>query len=553
LSSAEAMVEVLLPPSVGNLDELKEVYKGSTVSFTAPVSGYGTFNYQWLKNGVNIPGATGNTLVLANVTIPDSGSYSLNVGSEGGALYSNPMNFRVLTDAIELQDNFLESVQLSEANGKYRGASVGATSEADEPPHGDRAASASVWMKWRAPGSGIATFDTKGSNFDTTLAVYTGETFETLQVRAADADLGGYLTSKVRFNAVEGQVYHVAVDGFNGATGDVVLNWQLEVTAAVLPVITVQPQPTTGVVGFSAEFVVSLEVETSDIGYAWYKDGQLLAGETTKRLVFEEVKTSDAGVYAVQVTSGAESIVSDGARLLIQFEEDAPNTEVNTKLDLGSFLTPGPVGGDTGDKEIEIVFGGPDLLPRLIAKLRKIEKKPGEFSFTGATVYNTTGAAKDPGEPNHAGNTGGASAWTTFTPTEEGTAKLSTENSDFDTVLAIYKVGSGSGWDALEEVGSDDNSGEDGQDSEVIFDVEEGVTYFVAVDGAGGETGTVQLNHELSQTPVIDSATESADGLLNGTVTLEVTASNPLADAELSYQWRRDGNLIDGATSATLD
>ena len=39
------------------------------------------------------------------------------------------------------------------------------------------------------------------------------------------------------------------------------------------------------------------------------------------------------------------------------------------------------------------------------------------------------------------------------------TAKLSTENSDFDTVLAIYKVGEGEGWDALEEVASDDNGG----------------------------------------------------------------------------------------------
>ena len=61
----------------------------------------------------------------------------------------------------------------------------------------------------------------------------------------------------------------------------------------------------------------------------------------------------------------------------------------------------------------------------------------------------------------------------------------------------------------LEEVASDDNGG-DGEDSEVVFDVEEGVTYLVTVDGGGGETGTVQLNHELSQAPVIDSITENA-------------------------------------------
>ena len=53
-TSSSAAVEVLLPPSVGELDALKEVDPGSTVTLTVPVSGLGTFNYQWLKNGVNI-------------------------------------------------------------------------------------------------------------------------------------------------------------------------------------------------------------------------------------------------------------------------------------------------------------------------------------------------------------------------------------------------------------------------------------------------------------------------------------------------------------------
>ena len=78
------------------------------------------------------------------------------------------------------------------------------------------------------------------------------------------------------------------------------------------------------------------------------------------------------------------------------------------------------------------------------------------------------------------------------------------------------------------------------------------VTYLVAVDGVGGETGTVQLNHELSQAPVIDSITENADGLLDGTVKLEVQASSPLADADLTYKWRRDGNIIDGINGEVL-
>ena len=554
LSSGEADLEVLLPPSVGDLDALKEVYKGTTVTLTAPVSGYGTFNFQWLKNGVNISGATEQTLFLPSVILADSGSYSLNVGSEGGALYSNSMNFRVIADLIDLQDEFVDSVELSGLSGSVRGSNVGATAVDNEPAHGGRTASTSVWARWEAPGSGIVTFDTKGSAFDTTLAVYTGESLESLTLRGADADSGGYLTSQLRINASESEIYYIAVDGFNGSTGDVLLSWTLLETDAVLPVITQQPQPTTGITGKSAELNVSLEVETDEILYAWYKDGEQIFGEISKRLILEQLEISDAGLYYVAVTSGDEEVISEEVPLVIQFTEDAPETEVNTKLDLGAFFGGGDTGddGDTGDKRNDPILGGPGLLPRLIAKLRDIEKKPGEFSFSGATVYTTTGAAKDPGEPNHAGNTGGASAWTTFTPDEEGSAKLSTENSDFDTVLAIYKVGSGSGWDALEEVASDDNSGGDGEDSEVVFNIEAGVTYLVAVDGAGGDTGTVQLNHEVSQAPVIDSVTESADGLLNGNVLLEVVASTPLADVDLTYQWRRDGNLIDGAIGAIL-
>ena len=253
------------------------------------------------------------------------------------------------------------------------------------------------------------------------------------------------------------------------------------------------------------------------------------------------------------MTSGGESVVSEVAQLTINLIKDAPEVEVSTKLDLGVFVTgDAGDGNDVGGKLNEPILGGPDLLPRLIAKLRRLQKERGEFSFTGSTVYNTTGAAKDPGEPNHAGTTGGASAWTTFTPDESGTAKINTDNSDFNTVLAIYKVGSGTGWDAIDEVASNNDGGGDGQDSEVVFTADKGVTYLVAVDGVGGETGTVQLNHELANAPKLDSVTESADGLLAGAVALEVVASNPLADTDLTYQWRRDGNLIDGATTSKL-
>ena len=128
----------------------------------------------------------------------------------------------------------------------------------------------------------------------------------------------------------------------------------------------------------------------------------------------------------------------------------------------------------------------------------------------------------------------------------------STENSDFDTVLAIYSISSGSGWDSLEEVASDDNSGTDGQDSEVVFEASKDTVYLVAVEGAAGERGTVQLNQELAQKPEITSLSNDASVILGGTATLQVEASNPLANASLSYQWYQDGVAITGAVESSL-
>src|SRR5258706_9153822 len=49
--------------------------------------------------------------------------------------------------------------------------------------------------------NGVATLHTRGSTFDTVLAVYQGSSLGSLVAVAADDDSGGNLTSEVRFNA----------------------------------------------------------------------------------------------------------------------------------------------------------------------------------------------------------------------------------------------------------------------------------------------------------------------------------------------------------------
>src|SRR5207302_6942049 len=99
------------------------------------------------------------------------------------------------------------------------GTNVGATREPGEPDHGGKHGSNSVWYVWNPPATGIATFTTSGSTFDTLLGVYTGTALTNLTAVARDEDSGGYVTSAARFNASARVNYYIAVDGFGGAQG----------------------------------------------------------------------------------------------------------------------------------------------------------------------------------------------------------------------------------------------------------------------------------------------------------------------------------------------
>jgi hypothetical protein len=110
------------------------------------------------------------------------------------------------------------------------GTNVEATTKPDEPDHAGNLGGHSVWWRWTAPESGGVTMDTCASNFDTTLAVYTGSSLPFLADVASNDD-GCGVGSSVAFAATAGQDYEIAVDGFDEDVGDIGL------------AIAVQPPP----------------------------------------------------------------------------------------------------------------------------------------------------------------------------------------------------------------------------------------------------------------------------------------------------------------------
>ena len=72
---------------------------GASATFSVFASGLGN-TYQWRKNGVVIPAATGPIFTLDNLWTSDAGDYSVSVSNSGGFLFSNPAPLVVtVTDA----------------------------------------------------------------------------------------------------------------------------------------------------------------------------------------------------------------------------------------------------------------------------------------------------------------------------------------------------------------------------------------------------------------------------------------------------------------------
>lgn len=130
------------------------------------------------------------------------------------------------TNDIPANDAFANATLLT-TNGSVLATNLLASKEPGEPKHDGNNGGHSLWWKWTAPSNGAVVINTDNSTFNTVLAVYTGTTVSNLTQIAADDDENtsqGQLTSQVRFQAIAGTQYEIAVDGKGGATGIVQLN-----------------------------------------------------------------------------------------------------------------------------------------------------------------------------------------------------------------------------------------------------------------------------------------------------------------------------------------
>src|SRR5439155_60285 len=195
-------------------DTLLAVYTGSSISTLTRVASNDDISGGTLQSRVSFSAAAGTVYRVA-VDGYGGASGSISLAWSLGAASSAPAN-----------DLFVNAQTLSGASGAVTGSNANATKESGEPNHAGNAGGHSLWYYWTAPTTDPATIQTVGSAFDTLLAVYTGSAVNALSAVASNDNIDtGNLQSRVTFTPVAGTVYRIAVDGFNGASGNLSLAW----------------------------------------------------------------------------------------------------------------------------------------------------------------------------------------------------------------------------------------------------------------------------------------------------------------------------------------
>ncbi len=191
----------------------------------------------------------------------------------------------------------------------------------------------------------------------------------------------------------------------------------------------------------------------------------------------------------------------------------------------------------------------------------------GAVVTNGSTAnYNATA---DPGEPAHAGRSASRSVWWKWTAAKTGQVRLSTAGSTaldpggdlsnpvgMNTLLAVY---TGTAPGGLTPVASNDdaNAGAFILTSEIVFNVQAGTQYQIAVDGKepqftvnGGPNpgvGIVKLALEFNELPTVSVGASPTAITLGQSVTLNAIASDP--DGTISNVQFYDGGTFIGSDS----
>jgi|GEM_PF-5891915 len=253
-------------PVITQQPESLAVCDGGSASFTVYASGEG-LSYQWRKNGQDIDGAQNHTLNLTAVTDADEADYDVVVENTYGSVTSDPAALSVDAGPVISQDPENQDV----CTGADVVLTVTASTLVGELSY--------AWYKDSLPVDG-------------------GDSVSLILNDIATDDAGSY---------------HVSVTSDCGslASDPAVLN----VDAG--PIVTEQPENLSACAGDEVTISVTAVTQVGELTYEWYLDDELIDGAEDPSLILASAAMEDAGEYYAIITSDCGSTPSASAVLTV--------------------------------------------------------------------------------------------------------------------------------------------------------------------------------------------------------------------------------------------
>lgn len=251
---------------------------GDTVTFSVTVAGTGPFSYQWRKGVSDLDGATESTLVLADLTQTDEGTYSVAVTNDVNEAISAGAVLTVTAGAPVIVG--LTPPQL-----------VGINTE--------------VTLEVTAEGSGELTY--QWSKNRVAIAKATGSRLVLAAAQIKDAG-----------------AYQVTVTGTSVVSSDVIQLGVVDDTAHTVPLV------------LGGRTKIQVACEGAALSFAWQKNGEpvtensRIKGADQKSLDIRSLQAGDEGLYELVVTGPGGQLTTKGHALSVFSQapvitEDPPN------------------------------------------------------------------------------------------------------------------------------------------------------------------------------------------------------------------------------------
>ncbi|MCW5548599.1 MAG: immunoglobulin domain-containing protein [Opitutaceae bacterium] len=253
------------PPLIFAGPQAQEAAAGGNATLSVAAGGSAPLSYQWRKNSVDIPGATGSSLVLNNLTAADTGQYQVVVSNPYGSLSTGSALLRVVSPPTITQP----PVERTVSQGETVTLSVSIADTGGTNTY--------QWTK-------------DGANLGQPSANLSGVSYYSI-ANAQPAHTG---------------VYRVIISNVAGS----VTSEPVAVTVLPVPPPTAQfAPPLTHVLSVGGSATLSVGQPGSDLvwgtplSYQWYKDGQPIPGATSNNLMVTVDSPAAYGEYFGTVTN----------------------------------------------------------------------------------------------------------------------------------------------------------------------------------------------------------------------------------------------------------